>query len=915
MRARGRMIPWEADPRTLQFTYVGEGAEDLLGYPREAWYEPGFWKGHVHPDDVEAAAQYCAAATASGRDHCFEYRMVAKNGRVVWVEDIVQVRLESGRPMRFWGAMIDVTEIRRAEGAVLGQNRILEMVARGAPLKDTLRDVCLLVESQIPDARCSILLVNGDGTQLRTGAGPNLPDEYNALCDGIPVGPRHGCCGTAAYLGEPVIAADILTDPLWAGFSHTAAKFNLRSCWSTPFFSGGAERRVLGTFALYKSEVATPSAGDVEVVARAAHLAGVAVQHERSERDLRESEQRFRDLAEGMPQIVWVANPEGAYTYCNSRAAVYSGKSVPALLGFGWKSIVHPDDAPLVESEWKRAVVAGSPMSIEYRKRRADGVYRWHLARAVPVHNGAGRIARWIGTCTDVDEAKQIEARLREERARYRAVIETSRDGFFIVDLEGRILETNDAYVNRSGYSREELLQMRISDVNAVKSAAAVAAHIQEIIASGSQCFETLHRTKSGEVWPVEVRVAHWPAVEGRLFAFMTDLTERKRLERQFLQAQKMEAIGRLAGGVAHDFNNLLTVINGNCELLMAAMGDNAGPRESAAQILAAGQTAAGLTRQLLEFSRATVVQMEDVAIDALIESIGTMLQRLIGEHIRLNTCLNTDGTVVHADRRQLEQVIVNLAINARDAMPGGGELHIESDCVEYDASAVPPLKTGRYVRLRVTDTGIGMSDEVRDRVFEPFFTTKSPNAGTGLGLATVHSVITRAGGAVRVESAVGKGSTFEVLLPASTDTGRSAATAPNANARSGSETVLVVEDEEGVRRLARMALELHGYRVLEARSGSDALRIAETHAAPIDLLLTDVVMPVMGGRELVAAIRRDRPELRVLFMSGYTEDDALLADGGEPGQSFIQKPFSIAELAASVRAALDQRAPSLRAN
>ncbi|MFO0852548.1 MAG: ATP-binding protein [Gemmataceae bacterium] len=390
----------------------------------------------------------------------------------------------------------------------------------------------------------------------------------------------------------------------------------------------------------------------------------------------------------------------------------------------------------------------------------------------------------------------------------------------------------------------------------------------------------------------------------------MHDMTDRRRLEDQLRQAQKMEAVGRLAGGIAHDFNNLLTVILGFSDTLLAENDLPAAVRPRVEEIRRAGERASGLTRQLLAFSRREVVAPRLVSVDAVVRGVEGMLRRVIGEDIRVETALGAGPAAVWADPGRLEQVLMNLAVNARDAMPAGGRLTIETGPVEVRPGDPPPagLRPGEYVRLAVTDTGVGMPPEVAARAFEPFFSTKEPGRGTGLGLAVVHGVATQAGGAAAVASAPGRGTTVTVYLP------RAAGPAPQpdqpgrkAAAPRGTETVLLVEDEPGVRALAGQALRAAGYTVLEAADGAAAVRAAHGHPGPIHLLVTDVVMPGENGRAVADRLRQSRPGLRVLYVSGYTDDTVVHHGVQQAGVEFLQKPFTPSVLAQRVRAVLDK--------
>jgi PAS domain S-box-containing protein len=514
----------------------------------------------------------------------------------------------------------------------------------------------------------------------------------------------------------------------------------------------------------------------------------------------------------------------------------------------------------------------------------------------------------------------QAEAALRASEERFRALVENSSDALLLIDVEGRITYLSPSSERHLGWAPEQLVGRSILDF----------LHTEDRDLVGARLVETLGHP--GTPISAQVRFHHadgsWrimdgvgvnrlddPAVGG-IVINARDITERRRLEEQLRQAQKMEAVGQLAGGVAHDFNNLLTAILGYCHLILDEVPDEDPLRPDLLEIQSAGERAASLTRQLLAFSRRQMLQPQLVDINTLVRQLEKLLRRLISEDVELVTALADDLRPVTVDPASMEQILVNLAVNARDAMPSGGRLTIETANVELDdasAAAHSAMAPGSYVMIAVSDTGVGMDASTRARVFEPFFTTKEQGKGSGLGLATVYGMVKQSRGYIWVDSEPGRGATFKAYLPATVQPSGTQAPTSEAGDPVGSETVLLVEDEDAVRALAREVLRRHGYVVLEARHGVDALRVAERHGDEIHLLIADVVMPHMSGRELAERLATVRPAMKILFMSGYS-DHALVHDDVTPNAAFLQKPFTPEVLARRVRRILDaEQVPRLR--
>lgn len=516
-------------------------------------------------------------------------------------------------------------------------------------------------------------------------------------------------------------------------------------------------------------------------------------------------------------------------------------------------------------------------------------------------------------------EAERAQAALQKSEEQYRLLFDSNPQPMWVYDEETlAFLAVNDAALRHYGYSRDEFLTMTVRDVHPSEENQAIEEYIATAARQGErEGVHSLriwkHRKKDGALIDVEIAVSPI-AFRGRKarLKLATDVTEKKRLEAQLLQSQKMESVGKLAGGVAHDFNNLLGIITGYGELLARRIPDDPSLRKYVGDILKAAKRAADLTHQLLAFSRKQVLQPRILDLNTAVGEMERMLRRLIGEDIDLVTLLADGLGRVMADPGQIEQVIMNLAVNARDAMPQGGRLTIETANVNLDAAYArsrPGVEPGSHVVLAVSDTGHGMPQEVLSHLFEPFFTTKEPGKGTGLGLATVHGIVKQSGGHIFVYSEPQHGTTFKIYLPRleeAAEASKTVSAEAEADWPRGSETVLLVEDEASLRSLVRECLEGSGYAVIEARHAGHALEIAEGHAAPIDLLMTDVVMPGMSGRELARRLTVSHPSMKVLYMSGYTDDAVVLHGVLAADVAFLQKPFTGEALARKLREVLD---------
>jgi PAS domain S-box-containing protein len=610
---------------------------------------------------------------------------------------------------------------------------------------------------------------------------------------------------------------------------------------------------------------------------------------------------RFRQMVEDLRVIVWEADADLNVRYVSGRAVEVFGYALGEWLGSStvWPRLVHPEDRAAFLGAVSEVVSSESESEVEFRGVRVDGEVLWLRALVGAVRGPAGRV-RVRGVMLDVTDRRHVEVSARQYAERMRRLLDHSADPLLVHDLGGRIVEANRAACETLGYTRRELLELGMADVQPGLPEGGAEAVWSRIRAGRGQVEEVRFRRRDGTTVPLELQrnLFEW---EGQplYVTLCRDITERRRLEEQLRQSQKLEEVGRLTGGLAHDFRNMLTAIKGHAELLLR--GAEADPqRADLEQIAQAAERATVLTRKLLAFSRRRAVSPEALDLNTLVLETARLLRPLIGEHIEVHTALAAKGGV-RGDRSQLEQALVNLIVNARDAMASGGRLTLATSDTEVKSDGPQRhefMRPGPYVELRVADTGHGMDAATVARVFEPFFTTKDPEKGSGLGLSTAYGIVKENGGYVLVESEPGRGSTFTILLPwwepsapAAEKPGRVDAELAGLTAR----TVLVVEDEPAVRSLVRRILERQGHRVLEATDGEVALALARGYGREIDLLVTDVLLPGLGGPALARLLVAERPGLRAVLTSGYGDVDVsgIRADG----VVFLEKPFSPDEL------------------
>ncbi len=817
----------------------------------------------VHPDDVDQVFARVQAAIDNHTEYSSEFRTVRPDGEVRWVTNLGRVEYdERGQPVRMLGTIHDISELKRSAEA-LAQNE-----ARLRATLETMIEGC-----QILDFDLRYLYLN----------------EAAA---------RQGSTTREKLLGQRIVDA-------WPGVEQSSLYAQIVRCLHDR------------TPRQFESEFVFPDGSSaifdmsLQPVPEGITIMSIDItERKRVEELLRTSEQRHRDLLASLPQAIFVQSDYKIH-FCNRAfLRLVGAENESQVLGSSPLDFVPPESHELVRGRIRSMQEKREPApAIQYDLLRLDGKRVPVVASAAPTLDW-GRLA-FVVSIQDITELRRAEQEVRRNELRFRTLVQASSQLVWRADPTMTI--PDPIWADFTGRPIEAISGDWFNEI-VHPDDRAIAVAIMSGIASKSQPIQAEFRIRraDGQWRLMQTHAAPVFDEQGELLEWVgssNDVTEQRALAAQLLQSQKLDAIGRLAGGVAHDFNNLLTVIGIHTYFLTEAIGEDHPLRTHVAAVSDATERAAGLTRQLLTFTRQEMVQPKAVDVSQQVDGLLKLLRRVIGEDIRLTSQLAPSLPTIEIDPTQLEQIVMNLALNARDAMPSGGQLAIETTLVELprDKLSYPCARPGQFVRLAITDSGCGMSDEVWSHIFEPFYTTKPSGMGTGLGLSVVRGIVEQWHGYIFVKSSVGAGSTFEVLFPASDEPLPTPAPISSPVATRGVETVLLAEDEGTVRRVARMILERHGYHVLEASDGTEALRLAHEHADKVQLLLTDVVMPHLNGPQLAAQLASELPQLKVVYMSGYLNDRANRDAIINSGSTILEKPFKPKDLVRAVRDALDQ--------
>ena len=851
--------------------YVSPAYETIFGRSVQSLYDaPLSFVDALHPGDRPRLLAELEAIRAGGGGRALEVRVERPDGEERWIlARAVGVR-DAGRVVRrIAGVALDITDRKRAEETLRQEQFLLRT------LMDTIPDPIYF-----KDAASRFLRAN---LAAALHSGLSDPAQLLGKTDFDLFAREHAEAALEVEreilrTGEPVVGIEELeTWPNRPDAWVSTTKMPLR----------GPDGAIIGTFGISRD----------------------ITRRKQAEEALRESEHRLRTVFDRMQLIGLQLDREGRITYCNDFFLRLTGWTRDEALGADYRSAFLPPDS-VAHEIFARAMATGeAPVHARNAILTRGGGRREIEWNNTLLHEG-DRVTGVVSIGEDVTEREVAEQELRRSEAEFRSLVERAPVGIYRATHSGRFLTVNPALIRMLGYQwAEELLKLDIG-----RDVYVDAAVRERVIREAPEHVEVRWKRRDGTEITVDLTSHGVPVPQGQEACYegvVVDVTQQRSLESQFRQAQRLVAVGRLAGGVAHDFNNILTAITGYTDLLLDEFDAHDRRRLDLEEVRAAAQRAAALTRQLLAFSRKQVLQPKALDLNAVVRGIERMLRRLIGEDIALVFTPGAALGTVRADPGQVEQVILNLAVNSRDAMPAGGRLTIETANVELDAAYVREhagTEPGPYVMLAVSDSGAGMDAQTRAHLFEPFFTTKELGKGTGLGLATVYGIVRQSGGHIGVYSEPGRGATFKIYLPRVDEPPESEAPAADLQGvKGGRETVLLAEDDAPVREIVASALGQKGYRVLRAMDGQSAVEIARAQGAEIRLLITDIVMPGMTGRELAGIVARECPGIRVLFMSGYT-DDAVVRHGVlDQGTPYLQKPFTPGALARKVREVLDR--------
>ncbi|MFC7299281.1 PAS domain-containing protein [Herminiimonas aquatilis] len=872
------------------------------------------WQNALHPDDLPGLMVTWKHLLEAGSAGEVKARLRRYDGSYRWfMFRAIPMYDEGEKLIKWYGQTTDIEDHQRAEALLDREKRLLEMIAKSSPLRHTLNAMCEMVDDMAVGSVSSVWLISLENQRLEQIAGPGIPQSFTDALVREELNSQEGPCGLAAYYRTPVVIQDIANDPRWAAYGEFLVPHGLRACVSTPIFSSTGN--VLGTFTLHSKAIGAPTAYQQTIIDHFTHVAALAIERQHGDAALKESEERFRLMAESTPDVIWITDlmPERVLYVSPSFEKLWGHTAADLYRDARlWTKVIHPEDVDRVVAIFAQGKdgYIGTQYDVEFRLLRADGSIRWIHERAVFIRDQAGIAYRVSGISTDITERKLTEDALWASQERFKLAVAASADGIWDWDIGSDALFMSERAQHIYGLQSDLAIRPRLEWCAMMTMHPADEAEHQVLL--------TNYLSGMAPTIDHECRVVgsdgnfRWIRIRGmcerdmngratRLAGSISDIDMHKRTEAALQQARRLQAMGTLAGGIAHDFNNILGVILGYGEMALRDTREGSRQRRDLESIMSAGERGRSLVDRILIFSRSGFSERLPVHVEAVVQETVDLLMPTLPDNIQITLCLTAGRTAMMGDATQVHQLVMNLVTNAAHAMPNGGEIWI-SLSVRHSQSArvvtTGMLAEGSYLVLEVADSGSGIELEVLDRIFDPFFTTKEVGVGTGLGLSLVHGIVTDVGGAIDVTSTVGKGSFFTVFLPcvgeAALNDVQNAPVLPLGNRQ----RILVVDDEEPLVRLATETLANLGYLPFPFTSSLSALDAFRATPGAFDAVLTDERMPEMSGSVLIGAVRSVRPSLPIVLMTGYLSETAAKKKYEAVADVVLKKPLSMKDMA-----------------